>query len=145
MSRILSGHKQLAVGVLVVLVVLVGVFGNARADSSVSCGFDKVGVTEVASTQGVRTISTVRTRFRAGDAESLRLAQSDGEIRAKTQLLKYKSGGKSASGNMNGVIVLPSCERSGYLYVTVQLSSSSKKASRSLKDQIDHSIAVVSG
>lgn len=137
MRRIVSAHPKLAI------VLVVSFFGNARADMSVSCGSDKVGVTEVSGTQGVRTMSTVRSHYKSGDAESLRLAQSDGEIRAKAQLVKYQSGGKSASGNVNGVNVLPSCERSGYLYVTVQLSSSSKKASRSVKDQIDHSIESV--
>lgn len=99
------------------------------------------GVREINEKNNVRIVSTARIPVNATDEDSIQIASSEGQMKAKEQLLTYRTKKKIVAGNMSGVIRQASCVSGGYLYVTVETSESLRGASRNLKQQMEESLS----
>jgi hypothetical protein len=106
-----------------------------------ACLSEQRGVREMAEKGNVRIISTARVPVHVEDEESMLWAGSQGEMKAKEQLLKYKTGEKAVRGTLNGVILRGTCVARGYLYVTVETSESLRRDSRNLKQELKESLS----
>jgi hypothetical protein len=99
------------------------------------------GVRAISEKNSVRIVSTARVPVNATDEESIQIAGSEGEMKAKKQLLTYRTNKKIVTGTFSGVILRGSCVSGGYLYVTVETSESLRRNSGNLKQQIEESLS----
>lgn len=106
------------------------------------CSAQECVVREVVENRMIRIVSTARVAVNARDGDSIRLAASQAEMKAKDQLLRYRTEkGAARIGRLKGVILRGSCRSGGYLYVTVETSRTLRRESQNLGQQLKESLS----
>ena len=101
------------------------------------------GVREVVENGKVRLVSIARVSSNSKDEESIRFAASQGEVKAKDQLIRYRAAKGTAirMASLSGVVLRGSCGSGRYLYVTVETSEALRRNSRTLRQKLKESVS----